>query len=150
MTAEDFGVYDYIGPAIQKRMAEYLKEKYRFSEGRHPDVPGSLMLAARETIRAHSPLVPTEITVEELNLALRKQVSTVKELDFIAQEAKKLGVRVWLFGGSAAMFAHYVREDLLSQKGNSSFPRRNTTISIRISFMSLMISRLWLMVPSIK
>lgn len=37
----------------------------------------------------------------------------VAEFGAISQKAADLGIRVWLFGGTAATFAHYVRESLI-------------------------------------
>ncbi len=53
----------------------------------------------------------------ELADAIRDGRSRVAELAFIAKVAKEKNVRVYLFGGAAATFAHYVKRD----SGNSDY-----------------------------
>jgi len=57
----------------------------------------------------------------ELTDAIEAKLMSVPEFKFIRAEAERLGVRVWLFGGTAAGFAHYVKWDLLRQKGDTDF-----------------------------
>lgn len=57
----------------------------------------------------------------ELRKAIQESINRVDEFLFIRSEAKKLGVKVYLFGGTAAAFAHYVKWDLLRKKGDSRF-----------------------------
>jgi len=45
----------------------------------------------------------------------------VQEFQFIREEAEKRGLRVWLFGGTAASLSHYIRWDLLREQGDSRF-----------------------------
>lgn len=45
----------------------------------------------------------------------------VREFQLIAEEAKKRGLRAWLFGGTAASYSHYVKWDLLRENGNPHF-----------------------------
>ncbi len=52
---------------------------------------------------------------------LGSQVHKVSEFQFIQQEAQKLGVRAWLFGGTAAAFAHYTHWDLMRLAGDQRF-----------------------------
>ncbi len=61
------------------------------------------------------------LTIQELRHALIARLPRVPEYRFINKEAERLGVRVYLFGGTAAAYAHYVRWDLLREKGDSRF-----------------------------
>ncbi|MFL5814425.1 MAG: hypothetical protein ACJ763_12675 [Bdellovibrionia bacterium] len=54
----------------------------------------------------------------ELESEIAERLMRVREFGFIEQEAKKLGVRAWLFGGTAAAYAHYVKWDLDREKGD--------------------------------
>jgi len=57
------------------------------------------------------------ITADELNQHVTKAITQVPEFEYIAEEAKKMGLRVWLFGGTASSFLHYAKWDLARQKG---------------------------------
>src|ERR1700679_904124 len=57
------------------------------------------------------------ISAPELQEQIAQGRSQVPEFEFIRSEAQRLGVRVWLFGGTAAGYAHYVKWNLLRQKG---------------------------------
>lgn len=43
------------------------------------------------------------------------------EFKFIRDEADRRGLRVWLFGGTAASFSHYVKWDVLREMGDPRF-----------------------------
>src|SRR5262249_46768242 len=45
----------------------------------------------------------------------------VPEFQFIKEEAERRGLRVWLFGGTAAGYAHYVKWDVLRELGDVRF-----------------------------
>ncbi len=45
----------------------------------------------------------------------------VPEFKFIREEAEKIGVKVYLFGGTASAFAHYVRWDLEREAGDAKY-----------------------------
>ncbi len=62
-----------------------------------------------------------EISAEEFEKALRENITKVEEFAFIKAEAEKLGVDIYLFGGTAAGYGHYVRWDLMRQKGDKRF-----------------------------
>jgi hypothetical protein len=70
-------------------------------------------------------LLPVGVAVparaETLEAAIGGRVSRVAEFEFIREEAKKLGARVWLFGGTAASYAHYVKQDLQRLSGDTRF-----------------------------
>ncbi len=51
------------------------------------------------------------LTPRDLEKAIAAKVTKVEELAFLREEAARLGVRAWLFGGTAAGFAHYVKND---------------------------------------
>ncbi len=62
--------------------------------------------------------IPTE---SNLKVALADRLQRVEEFKFIEAEAAKLGVRAWLFGGTAAGYAHYVKWDLQRENGDQRF-----------------------------
>ena len=57
--------------------------------------------------------------------AYRKKVveiaSKVPEFQWLAQRAEHHGLKVWLFGGTASSFAHYVKDNMLMEKGVEEF-----------------------------
>ncbi len=64
--------------------------------------------------------VPTP-SIGELEHSIADRLKRVEEFRFIDQEAKRLGVRAWLFGGTAAGYAHYVKWDLLREGGDPRY-----------------------------
>ncbi|MES2962381.1 MAG: hypothetical protein V4760_00730, partial [Bdellovibrionota bacterium] len=64
--------------------------------------------------------------VEEARLVreIEARLARVPQFAFLRAEAEKLGVRVYLFGGTASSFAHYVRWDLLREEGRASYMRQ--------------------------
>ncbi len=61
------------------------------------------------------------ITASELQTAIGPALDKVDEFRFIKKTAESLGIKVYLFGGTAAAFAHYLKWDLLRQKGDLRF-----------------------------
>jgi len=61
------------------------------------------------------------VSAPELSQAISQSLMRVEEFQFIREEARRMGVRVYLFGGTAAGFAHYVKWDLLRQKGDGRY-----------------------------
>ncbi len=68
---------------------------------------------------AHSSATSPSLT--ELEQGISDRIKRVDEFRFIEQEATKLGVRAWLFGGTAAGYAHYVKWDMQREKGDPRF-----------------------------
>ncbi len=66
------------------------------------------------------------ITVPELEAQIEARVPKVAEFDVIRREAAKRGLRIWLFGGTAAAYAHYVRWDMLRAKGDGRYQTNAT------------------------
>lgn len=64
---------------------------------------------------------PPSVTAEELETQVRSKIESVPEFKFIVDFARKAGLRVWLFGGTASSFAHYAKQDLLRQKGDERY-----------------------------
>lgn len=62
-----------------------------------------------------------ELGTHQLEFEIKARRSRVSEFHFIREEAQKRGLRVWLFGGTAAAFSHYVKWDLLREQGDSRF-----------------------------
>ncbi|MFL5815121.1 MAG: hypothetical protein ACJ763_16210, partial [Bdellovibrionia bacterium] len=60
-------------------------------------------------------------SIHELEHGIADRLKRVEEFRFIEQEAHKLGVRAWLFGGTAAGYAHYVKWDMQREKGDKRF-----------------------------
>jgi hypothetical protein len=56
-----------------------------------------------------------------LSEALRAHIPDVEEFKFVQELATQMGVRAWLFGGTAAGYAHYTKWDLQRQHGDTSF-----------------------------
>lgn len=75
----------------------------------------SFFARAQETTKLPS------VDVTKLQLEIGKRISRVEEFRFIREQAQKIGVRAWLFGGTAAGFAHYVKWDLERANGDPRF-----------------------------
>lgn len=58
-----------------------------------------------------------QVQSTEFTQYISEKLDKVVEFKFIRNLAKKKGIRVWLFGGTAASFLHYTKWDLVSQKG---------------------------------
>jgi hypothetical protein len=80
-------------------------------------LPVRAVIAVETVSSAH------EISLHELEHGIADRLKRVEEFKFIEQEAAKLGVRAWLFGGTAAGYAHYVKWDMQREKGDPRFQR---------------------------
>jgi hypothetical protein len=65
----------------------------------------------------------TAPTIKELEQGISDRLKRVEEFKFIQEEATKLGVRAYLFGGTAAGYAHYVKWDMQREKGDTRFQK---------------------------
>ncbi|MFL5815693.1 MAG: hypothetical protein ACJ763_19140 [Bdellovibrionia bacterium] len=63
------------------------------------------------------------VSLQELEHGIADRLKRVEEFKFIEQEAAKLGVRAWLFGGTAAGYAHYVKWDMQRETGDKRFQK---------------------------
>ncbi len=79
------------------------------------------ILLPQQSYAAESSASVKALSIDELKYEISDHLKRVDEFKFIEQEAKKLGVRAWLFGGTAAGYAHYVKWDLLREKGDPRF-----------------------------
>lgn len=61
--------------------------------------------------------VGSKVAAPELLNYVSQSITKTEEFNFIRSEAKKLGVRVWMFGGTASSYLHYAKWDLSRQKG---------------------------------
>jgi len=61
------------------------------------------------------------LSESKLSSGIASRRARVPEFRFIREEAQKRGLRVWLFGGTAAGYAHYVKWDLLREMGDTRF-----------------------------
>jgi len=57
------------------------------------------------------------ISKKELVDHVLLKIPLVLEFRYMREEAQKMGLRVWLFGGTASSFLHYVKWDLKREKG---------------------------------
>lgn len=65
----------------------------------------------------------SKITSTELEESVSRAIDQVIEFDFIRSLAQTMGIRVWLFGGTASSFIHYVHWDLAAKKDLLSLQR---------------------------
>jgi hypothetical protein len=63
------------------------------------------------------------ISEETLSQEIAARTDLVPEFTAIRKMAEERGVRVWLFGGTAAAFAHYVKWDHLRQNGDARYQK---------------------------
>jgi hypothetical protein len=63
-------------------------------------------------------LTKSELSANELTTRAVANLKLVPEFNFIRKTAENLGVRVWLFGGTASSYLHYVKWDILRKKGS--------------------------------
>lgn len=61
------------------------------------------------------------LSSSEFEAELAQGLDRVPELRFLRAEAEKLGVEAHLFGGTAASFAHYVKDDVLRRRGEGNY-----------------------------
>ncbi len=59
-----------------------------------------------------SGIKPTELEFDAV-----QKISKIPEFEFIREQAEKKGLRVWLFGGTASSYLHYVKWNLQREKG---------------------------------
>ncbi len=65
--------------------------------------------------------VNAQVSKQALSTETQIRLERVPEFKFIQEEADKLGVKVYLFGGTASAFAHYVRWDLEREAGDEKY-----------------------------
>jgi hypothetical protein len=65
--------------------------------------------------------VAAERVQKDLAQEIGQRITRVPEFQFIREEAKRMGVKAYLFGGTAAGFAHYVNWDLKREGGDTRF-----------------------------
>jgi hypothetical protein len=63
----------------------------------------------------------SSVDATRLSAELKSRLGRVPEFRFMQEEAKRMGVSIYLFGGTAAAYAHYVRWDLLRESGDPRF-----------------------------
>ncbi len=63
------------------------------------------------------------LTLAHLTSEIASRRARVPEFEFIRKEAENRGMRVWLFGGTAAGYSHYVKWDLLRESGDLRFQK---------------------------
>ena len=61
-------------------------------------------------------------SLDQLRTEIHTRITRVPEFNTIMNLAEKLGIKhVWLFGGTASAYAHYVRWDLEREKGDTKY-----------------------------
>lgn len=78
-------------------------------------------LRDRDTVRVSlaktAQTTQSGVSERELFAHLSSKITSVPEFQYIRETAQKMGIRVWLFGGTASSFLHYVKWDLARTKG---------------------------------
>ena len=64
-----------------------------------------------------------QVDPKDLSRAVKERLLRVPEFSFIKEEADKLGVKAYLFGGTASAFGHYVRWDLERERGDKKYQK---------------------------
>ncbi|MFL5813447.1 MAG: hypothetical protein ACJ763_07695 [Bdellovibrionia bacterium] len=64
---------------------------------------------------------PVTLSTKDLSTEIGSRLMRVREFGFIREEAARLGVKAYLFGGTAAGYAHYVKWDMQREKGDPRF-----------------------------
>ena len=62
-----------------------------------------------------------QLTADQLQTAIATDLKKVTEFEAIKAEATKRGLRVWLFGGTAASFGHYAKWDEERKAGDTKY-----------------------------
>ena len=62
-----------------------------------------------------------EIDPVRFQSEVQRIVGKFPEFTYLKETAEKYGLKVYLFGGSASSFAHYVRENILLEKGERDY-----------------------------
>ncbi|MFL5814389.1 MAG: hypothetical protein ACJ763_12490 [Bdellovibrionia bacterium] len=83
-------------------------------------VPHTFASDARGNIKSGA---VKELSIDKLARGIADRLKRVEEFKFIEEEALKLGVRAYLFGGTAAGYAHYVKWDMQREKGDPRFQK---------------------------
>ncbi len=79
-------------------------------------------VSTASTERGEVRLHPSEgITADELREKIREVIGKIPEFVGIQELSREYGLKVWLFGGTAASFAHYAKEFLLFERGSGEF-----------------------------
>jgi hypothetical protein len=79
---------------------------------------GVPLFAAQDPLKS-SALAAVSVSGQELTQDISLGIMRVPEFQFLQQEAQRMGVKVYLFGGTASSFAHYVRWDIMRSKGDT-------------------------------
>jgi formylglycine-generating enzyme required for sulfatase activity len=69
-----------------------------------------------------SPSSTKVLTEQDFLFHLSQKIVSVPEFAFIRNEASSMGLRVWIFGGTASSFIYYAKQDFLSLNEGSSLP----------------------------
>lgn len=76
------------------------------------------------------------VSKQELLDHVIDKITSVPEFQYIREIAQQMGIRVWLFGGTASSFLHYVKWDLARTKGLMDLPKDSFDFNFRTIFRS--------------
>lgn len=80
------------------------------------DQPKAVATAARE-LRVARVVDTKAISEKELSREATAKIALIPEFEYIREQAEKMGLRVWLFGGTASSYLHYVKWNVAREKG---------------------------------
>jgi hypothetical protein len=89
---------------------------------------GALFAFVLGTFTVYSPLLAEAqnkeeyITAQELTSEIRQKIDNVEEFHFIREQAEKMGIRAYLFGGAAMAMGMYTKWDLERRRGIYDYP----------------------------
>lgn len=106
-------------PGPNPRYASAVEDRSLFAKLRFAATALAVWLSIFLTVRAFASTV--QIPPHELERVIAERVMRVEEFKVIREAAEAMGVKVYLFGGTAAGFGHYVKWDLQREKGDTSF-----------------------------
>ncbi len=77
--------------------------------------------SSRATLRARSlelaEKTASGVSAKDLSRDASLKIEKIPEFEFIREQAEKQGLRVWLFGGTASSYLHYVKWNIQREKG---------------------------------
>jgi hypothetical protein len=73
---------------------------------------------AQDPLKSSAPAI-VSVSNQDLVQDISVGIMRVPEFVYIQQEARRMGVKAYLFGGTASTFAHYVRLDLMRLHGDT-------------------------------
>ncbi len=111
-----------VGPASSSTTHCLLGALHELVHENELGVPEPRSLAPLKIAASEAPVATqARSSREKLSAEIAKRRARVPEFRFIREEAERRGLRVWLFGGTAAGYSHYVKWDVLRELGDLRF-----------------------------